>query len=307
MKNIRFLWLAAGVTCFPAAAQAGPFYVLIEGGYSVTADNTFGPAGSPGTNNGSAPAFTGELPQSSVSVGPLSGSETGVTRDGLDPTLLPQEADAMLQATATIGALHAVARVSSNSSDAPSVTSAQVMLTLQWSDTVTFHTPTGSADFTATLVLDDIISDTQVNGAINGSATAFVEDNLPFSLGGSIPFDSIIDTTDARAPVDSKSATIHVVDGQQVTFTGELEVVAFANDTASVAVDASDTAGFFLTTNDPDASYSTASGTRFDPTTAPVAAPEPPSAALLAGALFSTFCLLRFVGRRRPARSAFGT
>lgn len=292
--NIRLLLLSAAVVCLPGVALATPFSVLIDGGYAVSAD------GSPDTE--SAAVNTGQLSQISVSVGPLSGSATGLASDDDFPVfhLVPQEADAMLQATATIGALHAIVRVASSSSGAPTtVTNAHATLQLIWSDTVTFHVPSGAADFTATLVLDDVLSDTQVDGVFAGSATASMKDDICHCSLFEAVTDAIASAGDARAPVDSVSSTLHVGDGERVTFTGELDVSAFANVTASVAVDAGDTAAFFLTTNDPTASYTTASGARFD-LPAPAAIPEPSSALLLLAGLAGLSLAARHGRRHAP-------
>ena len=304
MKFARTLLLFTAAVCFPELAEAGPFFVeVVDGHYTVSAVNTLDPNAS---DFGFAAVPSEILSQTSVTAGPLSGTATGVTRNLLDRTPLSQEADASLQGTATIGALHAVVAAASDSSGygAGGGTSANAMLDLEWSDTVTFSVanPAG-ADFTAALVLDDVLSVSAGDGDYAASATTI----LYSSLSRGPPLLDIIDSAienngqdiGARAPADSVSHTFHVTDGQIVTFTGELQVNAFTDDTGSVAVDAADTAGFFLTTDDPTASYATASGARFDLPGAAVGVPEPSSAALLPSGLLLTLWWRGLALRRR--------
>jgi len=227
---------------------------------------------------------SGHLPQLSVSTGIISSSSQGSFHSS--GVQFQQRADASFSGTASIGALHAVVAASTDTNHAPTngLTEAQASTLLTWSDTVFFQSSrVGGSDFTISLTLDDLISfansfaRTSTSFA-SGRVVAQVTKNGGFFL---VAQDLATQTAISHPFSLTDSATLHVVGGETLTFTGTLELDGTVSDAVdSINLNASDTALFTIFSADPDAAYGTASGVRFTPDVT-AAVPEPSSWALL--------------------------
>jgi hypothetical protein len=221
--------------------------------------------------------------------------------DYTNPVLLSQSARSNIEDTATIGALHVTLSsysntgtdgvVHYNSGDAQSRASDTVV----WSDNITFYSPTpGGSDFILSLTLDDAID---VTGAFAANETGFFSGQavarlyvtntanmtfVPYPLLAVVDSHAINSNptlnVNSPPPSNTVSFTLHVNSYASGTFMSELDSYANAveGDGQSL-VNAGDTALFTIYSPDPNAYYTTDSGTLFA-----TSVPEPASLTLLA-------------------------
>jgi hypothetical protein len=268
---------------FPTIGHATAFFVQAGGNALTQVLNVDNPANTTPIDQQSF--VSTDLPQDSLSLGPISSSEVGSSHS--NGNLILQRAGASVSGTATIGALHAVLNASANDDNHPTggLNFGQAAIGVQWSDTVFFQSfRPGGSDFTVSLALDDLISFSSIftgnsTSFESGTAVANATMNGVFLLGVQ---DTANQSGATHPPSFTVSTTIHVVGDEAMVFGGTLELRGKVSDAdSSVEVDADDTALFTLFTNDPDASYTTASGVRFDPVVTTSTVPEPSSVALL--------------------------
>ena len=176
---------------------------------------------------------------------------------------------------------------------------------ISWSDTITFRTtnPNGS-DFRLGLALHDTInlSTSSVGGFVAGSAFAGLSSGpagifgpLLLALQDGVSRNSTGDIIN-HPPSDNVQTVLHMQNFSTLILTGWLRSRVKASDTVgSVTLNAADTALFALSSNDPLASYTTASGTVFASSV-----PEPATSALALAGLG----LVGWQARRRRAAAA---
>jgi hypothetical protein len=292
--------VVVALLAFPTIGHATPFFVQAGGNAQTEVINTDDPTNTIPNDNQSF--VSTDLPQTSLSLGPISSSELGSSHS--NGNVIVQRADASVSGTATIGALHADLNASANDGNHPTggLNFGQAAIGVQWSDTVFFQTSRpGGSDFTVSLALDDLISFSSIfagnsTSFESGTAVANATMNGVFLLGVQ---DTANQSAATHPPSFTVSTTIHVVGGESVVFGGTLELRGKVSDAiSSVEVDADDTALFTLFSADPDASYTTASGVSFLPVVTTTTVPEPTSAALLMVGLTGLAGLRRGTGRR---------
>lgn len=242
------------------------------------------------------------------------------------PVTLVQSSHAAVAANASLGSLHGTAGVDasiSGSTDAR-LTHSYSELTANWADTFMFAStnPLGS-DFTLGLFLDDIMSTSYgVDGDANGGyvlTSAFAGIRLQSSLQNSSTFGPTLNVAESFSQGVTNgivaslltperrvaTANFHVDGFRTVTIVGTMRLQADVEGvTGTAGVEASNTAQFFLSTNDPEAFYTTTSGTvyaSFPESITPV--PEPfQYAQILAGLAAVTTVVRRRRGRGRTAQ-----
>jgi PEP-CTERM motif-containing protein len=278
----RWPTLTATLVLLAAAGPAsalGPFSVNIAG--TPTAHAIIFDGSHVSSDDHSTPFASGDLARTTLASGVVSAAARGHAFDGTSHLDLPQETDAFFDATATIGSLHASATADVNNGgffSAGSGTSAVLnFLLLSWTDTVTFRTgnPAGS-DFRLGLHLDDRIGISSSllspvsSSFLAGTAFAGVSSG-PSGVAGPLLL-SVSDVISRRAsgdtvnrsPTDTVTTVMHMHNGDVLLLTGWLRMsVGASNAIGSVQVDAANTALFMLSTDDPLASYTTASDTVF--------------------------------------------
>jgi hypothetical protein len=227
--------------------------------------------------------------------------------------ILSQTAEGHVEDSVQIGKMHATVSAVDNSgagttSDNYGFVRCHSTDDLQWSDNVYFHSgnPSGS-DFTLTLSLDDAITvlggfQLFEDGGFEGVADAsisilsdssFMPTPTPINLLRIVDKRTITSTnTRIDQPPSNRSVsfTFHLVGDGRLHLLGDLSAQAIGDGgIGQILVNASNTANFNITTDDPLASYTTDSGTIFTPD-----APEPASLSLLA-----TTAALLLAKRRR--------
>jgi len=288
MISRTLLSLFAALLFARNALSAPAYYVSHSGTFATSVQTDTGTLGAPF----SLSYNSGNLQQHSISGGNQTSDSGTLTFQG---TPHIQSADGSIADTAQVGSLHTLVKASVTTNDYPyiaisnSTATSDIHSIASWFDTVTFHTtnPNGS-DFTASIYLDDHIdnSATQTGGDLFSIGSRI---QATLSIAGliqppSFPFLSIVDSEyiSSDGPVAQpppsfvQAYTFHITNGQTLTFLETLDVrsTALGGNTSTVA-DVANTAGFLLSSSDPAASYSAASGTTF-----PV--PEPSSLLVLA-------------------------
>ncbi len=298
--------VAIGGTAEASATNVDPF---APGDLSHSQINSLGPVVLQQT---SSQAATGALARANIQA-----------INGTQVLEQPQASDADIAAIVQVGALHGTASsdASVSSSTDAVLTYAFSRLSITWFDTVTFHTadPLGS-DFNLGLTLNDDVStsfgaDLRIRPDSFAFASAlgriFV---MNVQSGGSpIPTlnvqDQVRQTVDGlfitSPPAHTVTATLHALDGQSFVIQGSMDLIAnISTATGTAGASAMDTALFELSSSDPEASYSTASGTVFAtmPEIIP-GVPEPSKFALLLAGL-GVMGVMGVMGRRRVVSRA---
>jgi hypothetical protein len=307
----------------PACRAAPPWYISAQGDAQTSAA-ILGP-----------PSFNEVFDDHRFDTGPFlqqqsfTGNTFALSRGDLtnpdpppDSTIIDgrQASDSQLMGTATLGALHGVTGADSTISDIFSFrTSGEAVLMESWADQLTFHTsnPLG-VDYTISLTMNDSLSTSMSPDSqgiySEGDAQAVANTSLGIYAGGFNPISTLFlqdhfleqganstdlpVLTEETSPSRTVTTTLHVFDGTSLTFVQLMTLQAnatYSNGTAGA--NAADTAYFDISTSDPGASYTAASGTIYatqgDPSVPAV--PEPSELALM----LAGFGALAFVGRRR--------